>query len=149
MPNISQSKGNQTMKSGQLIEYNKKSFFFFKNYTENEAGRPGSSRSLYFCESLIWGESKWFAVYFWYILIALNLPYNKSKLYKTLDYWSRNMLIFNFSETNFGNYFLHYILWMIFQKECSTFYFLLTGQISLSDYLYFSTSQSLKFTSPF
>ena len=42
LPNISQSKGNQTMKFGQLIEY-KGEIFFFKNYAENEAGRlvPG------------------------------------------------------------------------------------------------------------
>ena len=32
------------------------------------------------------------------ILIALNLPYNKNKLYKTLDYSSRDILNFNFSE---------------------------------------------------
>ena len=36
--NISQSKGNQTMKFGQLIEYNKGNMFL-KNYAENEAGR--------------------------------------------------------------------------------------------------------------
>ena len=36
LPNISQSKGNQTMKFGQSIEYNKRNF---KNYAENEAGR--------------------------------------------------------------------------------------------------------------
>ena len=42
LPNISQSKGNQTMKFGQLIEYNKRNIFF-KNYAENQAGRlaPG------------------------------------------------------------------------------------------------------------
>ena len=28
LPNISQIKGNQTMKFGQLIEYNKKNIFF-------------------------------------------------------------------------------------------------------------------------
>ena len=33
LPNISQSKGNQTMKLGQLT----REIFFFKNYTENEA----------------------------------------------------------------------------------------------------------------
>ena len=33
-----------------------------------------------------------------YILIALNLPNNKNILYKTLNYWSRDMLNFNFSE---------------------------------------------------
>ena len=39
LPNISRSDGNQTIKFGQLIEYNS----FFKNYVENEAGRlvPG------------------------------------------------------------------------------------------------------------
>ena len=35
--NISQIKGNQTMKSGQLIEYNE--IFFFKNHAENKAGK--------------------------------------------------------------------------------------------------------------
>ena len=40
LPNTLQSKGNQTMKFGQLIEYN---IFSFKNYAENETGRlvPG------------------------------------------------------------------------------------------------------------
>ena len=37
LPNISQSKGIQTMKFGQLIEYSK--IFFFKNHAENEARR--------------------------------------------------------------------------------------------------------------
>ena len=36
--NISQSKSNQTMKFGQLIEYIRE-IFLFKNYAENEAGR--------------------------------------------------------------------------------------------------------------
>ena len=38
LSNISQSRGNQTMKVGQLIEYNKRNIFF-KNYVENKAGR--------------------------------------------------------------------------------------------------------------
>ena len=37
LPNISQSKGNQTMKFDQLIEYNKINISF-KNHAENEAG---------------------------------------------------------------------------------------------------------------
>ena len=37
LPNISQSKGNQTMKFGQ--QNIKRETFFFKNYAENEAGR--------------------------------------------------------------------------------------------------------------
>ena len=31
-----------------------------------------------------------------YLLIALNLVYDKNKLYKTLDYWSRDILKFDF-----------------------------------------------------
>ena len=38
LPNISQSKDNQIMKFGQLIEYNKKRFLF-KNYAENKGRR--------------------------------------------------------------------------------------------------------------
>ena len=38
MPNIPQSRANQTMKLGQLIEY-KREIFSFKNYAKNEAGR--------------------------------------------------------------------------------------------------------------
>ena len=34
LPNISRSKGNQTIKFGQLIECNMKTFFL-KNYTQN------------------------------------------------------------------------------------------------------------------
>ena len=33
-----------------------------------------------------------------YILIALNLPCHKNQLYKTSDYWFKDMLNFNFSE---------------------------------------------------
>ena len=32
LPNISRSKGNQTMKFGQLIEYNTRNIFFEKSY---------------------------------------------------------------------------------------------------------------------
>ena len=34
--------------------------------------------------------------------IALNLTYNKNKLYEILDYGSRDMLNFNFSEKGLG-----------------------------------------------
>ena len=35
LPNILRSKGNQTMKFGQLVEYNMREFFFFeKSYTK-------------------------------------------------------------------------------------------------------------------
>ena len=99
--NIWQSKGNQTMKFGQLVGYNKRNIFLQKLC--QKWGRKTSSRYFFiFWKSLIWGESKWSAAYFGYSSIALNLPYNKNKLYKTLDYWSRDMLSFNFSEKVLG-----------------------------------------------
>ena len=76
LSNISQSKGNQRMKFGQLIEYIERNIFLHKIMRKMRQFR--------------------------YISIALNLPYNKSKLYKTLDYSSRDMLNFNFSEKGLG-----------------------------------------------
>ena len=38
LPNISQSKGNQTTKFGQLIECNKKNIFVCKNYAKKRQG---------------------------------------------------------------------------------------------------------------
>ena len=55
---ISQSKGSQTMKFGQLIEYYKRDIFLQKLC--GKWGRETSSRPLLiFWKSLIWGESKW------------------------------------------------------------------------------------------
>ena len=34
--------------------------------------------------------------------MALNLHYNKNKLYKSLNYWSRDMQNFNFPEKGLG-----------------------------------------------
>ena len=47
LSNTSQSKGNQTMKFGQLIAYKKRNIFF-KNYVENEAGRLVPDLFLFF-----------------------------------------------------------------------------------------------------
>ena len=48
LPNISQSKGNQAMKFGQLIEYNKRNIFFQKLYEKWEAGRLVPDLVLFF-----------------------------------------------------------------------------------------------------
>ena len=47
MPNILQSKDNQTMKLGQLTEYNKK-IIFFENHAENETEKLVSDLFLFF-----------------------------------------------------------------------------------------------------
>ena len=60
------------MKLGQLIEYNKRNFFFFKNYTEHEAGRLVPDLFI-FLKSLILGKSKQSAAQFQYIFIDLTL----------------------------------------------------------------------------
>ena len=53
--NLSQSKGNQTLKFGQVMEYNKKNIFF-ENHAENEA--EASSRTLVSLKRFIIGKSK-------------------------------------------------------------------------------------------
>ena len=47
LPDISQSKCNQTMKFGQLIEYNKRNIFL-KKLWENDAGRLVTDLFLFF-----------------------------------------------------------------------------------------------------
>ena len=89
------------MKLGELIEYIKRNIFFQK-LCRNK-GRETSSRPLFvFKKSLIGGKGKWSIAQFQYISIAFSLAYNKNKPYKTLDYWSRDMLNFNFSEKDLG-----------------------------------------------
>ena len=56
-PNISRSKGHQTMKFGQLIEYNNGSIFLQKLCRKR--GREISPRPLFiFKNCLIWGKRK-------------------------------------------------------------------------------------------
>ena len=50
LPNISQSKGNQTIKLGQLIEYNNQNIFLQKLC--GKWSRENSSRPLYFLKKL-------------------------------------------------------------------------------------------------
>ena len=59
-PNISQNKSNQTMKLGQLIEYNTRNIFLQKLC--RELGRETSPGPLFiFQKSLIWDNRKWSA----------------------------------------------------------------------------------------
>ena len=72
---------------------------FCKNHAENEAGTLVPDLFLFFkktFKNFIWGKSKGSAALLHYILIAVNLAYNKNKMYKTLDYWSRDMFNLNF-----------------------------------------------------
>ena len=55
LPNISQSKDNQTVKFGQVIEYNKRNIFI-KNHAQNEAG--GLVPDLFLCFKKVLYEVK-------------------------------------------------------------------------------------------
>ena len=69
-----------------------------------------------------------------YVSIALNLGYNRDKLYKTLDYWSRDILKFGFLEQSLVIVSPPHIVDDFSKKRLLMLYFL-TDQISLSDYL--------------
>ena len=69
---------------------------------------------------------------FEYTSIALNLAYNKGKLYKTLDYWSRDMLGLNFSKKRLG-LFSPQQFEFDFSIKIFLMLFLSTNQISLHD----------------
>ena len=58
LPKISQSNGYQTMKFGQLIEFNKRNIFFQK-LCEKWSREPSSRRLFIFLKSSIWSENKW------------------------------------------------------------------------------------------
>ena len=84
--------GDDSSPLGQigLIEYNKGNIYLQKSC--RKWGRETISRPLFvFLKSFIWGKNK-----FQYISIALNLACNKNRLYKTLNYWSRDMSNFDF-----------------------------------------------------
>ena len=58
LPDISRSKGNQTMKLGRLIEYNKMNIFF-KSHAENEAERLLKDLFLFFEKALFEVKATW------------------------------------------------------------------------------------------
>ena len=75
------------------------------------------------------GKSKWSVAQSQYILTALNLGYNKSKLQKTLDYWSRDLLNFEFlkkglwivSPPHFAYYFSRKIFLLLYSINWPNF----------------------------
>ena len=121
LTNISRSKDNQTMKLGQLIEYNKRNIFFFKNYVESEAGRLVLDLVLFFKKAQ--QPSTWHTIKTNCIKPQTIDP----EIYSTFFFqkWVWEQL-------------LHHILCMIFQEKCFSCYIQLIDQISLYDCPYFS-----------
>ena len=81
MPNISQSKDNQTMKHGQLTEYDKRNIFC-KNYAENEAGRLVPDLFFLFFKKTEYEVKASGLQLSFNILIALNTTYNQNECMK-------------------------------------------------------------------
>ena len=77
LPNILQSKENQTIKQNIAIE-----IFSFKNHAENETGRVVPDLFLFFGKALFEVKACILQLSFIYISIVLKLAYNKNKLYE-------------------------------------------------------------------
>ena len=85
------------MNLGQLIGYNKRNIFF-KNYPEDAAGRLVLDLFLFLKNTnMMWKQAVCSLS-----SIAVNLACNKIKLYKTSDYWSRDLPNFSFSGKDLG-----------------------------------------------
>ena len=95
-----------------------------------------SSRPLFaFWKSFISDKREWSAAWFHYVSIALKLAFNRNKLFKTLQYWSRDMLNFVFLDEGLGIVSPARFVYD-FSKKCSSCYILLNDQIWLPGCLY-------------
>ena len=80
-----------------IIEYNKINISLQKLC--RKLGREANPRPLFaFWKSIIKCKREYSSAWFHYISKALKLAYSKNKLYKTLDYSSRDILNFDFLE---------------------------------------------------
>ena len=82
------------MKFGELIKYPKRNILLQK-LCKNDGRKLVPVRFRVFFLSFILRKRKWFAAWFYYISIALKLAYNRNNLFKTLHYWSRDILSFD------------------------------------------------------
>ena len=98
------------MKLGQLIEYSNR-IIFLQKLCRKWGRRDKFQTSLYFLKkpnmSLKQAVCSLVSISF----DSPQLAYNKNKLYKTFNYWFRDMLNFNFSEKGLGlfsrSHFVH------------------------------------------
>ena len=90
------------------------------------------------------GKSKWSAVWFHNISIALKLVYNRNKLFKTLHYWPRNMLNFEFLDRVLGM-----VSPVHFVYDFSRKMFLMLYSINWSDFMVFLRYWAIFLIKPF
>ena len=124
MPSNSRSKSNQTMKSGQLIEYNKKNVFLKNIYTKCPVPDPFRNENW----SNLWINSLKFTQLVSFVFLSWGLSkYIENKVLTTCflknkEVWKR---------------FPSLILCKFLEEKYISCYTLLTNQTSLSDCLYF------------
>ena len=128
LPNISRSKGNQKMKCGQSVDYDKRNIFPQKSW--RKWGRETRSRPLVFLRTLY--EVKASGLHLSFIFRQSSTwTHYKIKLYKTLDGWFKDMLNFDFLEKGLRLVFPPHFVYGFSRKKCFSCYILLTDQISL------------------
>ena len=134
LPNISRSKGNQAMKTGQLIEYNMRNIFLEKPYTK----RVGETIPRLFPKLSKLSISLDNCLKFYTVCFYCMPRWGLSKLLKLgcrpLAFTSYNAFLKNKKE--FGTSFpASFSAW--FWRKHFSCYILLTDQISFSGCLYF------------
>ena len=117
LPNISRRNDNQTIKFGQLIEYNMINIFLSKSC--RNWGRETSSRPFFF-------------FFFFFIKFYFSTwTCNKNEPCRCSDCWPQDMLNFDFLEV------LQYIPVLYYQEKYFSSCILSAHLILLSDCLYF------------
>ena len=130
LPNISTSKGNQTVKFGQLIEYNLRNIFAEKSYTKYTAEsipRPLSKISKWSIS--LDQQCNVFSVCFYCMLIWGLLKYSDVKLQTTCFYLIQSF--FKKQKVDW-NQLPCFIFCIIFKEKYFSWDILLADHISLS-----------------
>ena len=114
--NIAQSKDKQTMEFGQLKDHNKRNTFL-QNYAKNDAERPVPDLFLFFEKAL--PEVKASGLRFCCKIFRQNSIWHAINT-NCIELWTINpeicsSLVF---QKRIGEQILHYILCMIFQRNC-------------------------------
>ena len=124
LSNISRTKDNQAMKFGRSKEHKKRNIFLQKSC--RKWGSKTSFRPPFFKKKALY-EVKASGLQLSFSF--LNLAYNESKLYKTLDFWSWDMLNFNFLEKGLQIVSLPHFVYDFSRKM----FLIITDQFPLSD----------------
>ena len=133
MTNIARSKGNQTMKFGQLTEYNIKKVFLEKSYTKCSGvtiPRPFPKNKNW---ASLWVNSQNFYTACFYCMQGWRLwKYIKLSCRPLAFISCKAFFLFFFKKKEVSNYSPCLIFAINFEEKYVSFYIILPDQISLS-----------------